>query len=170
MTYNNPFRKLPLLTLCALVALCRAGGPGFSLVTAPEYRSLQAGAQSSQAPPGFSREAFEFKALELDAPRILIDSPDTSTGIHPPLRLELRFQPAPDAQIDVSSFQVIYKYGLIHKDITDRIRPFVTLTAAGVSGASAAAIPAGEHTLIIRIRDTHKRLGEQSITFRIDAG
>jgi hypothetical protein len=39
-----------------------------------------------------------------------------------------------------------------------------------LSGESSAAIPAGEHTLIIRIRDTLNRVGEQVITFRVGAG
>lgn len=165
MRYNTR-RALTVLSVYAMVAVCQGSGQGFSLVNAREYHDLQAG----KALPGFSKQAFEFKAREINAPRIVIDSPDTSAQIRPPLRLELRFQAPSDAQIDVSSFQVIYKYGLLHKDITDRIRPFVTLTANGVSGVSAAVIPAGQHTLIIRIRDTMSRLGEQVVTFRIGAG
>jgi hypothetical protein len=141
-------------------------GKGFTLVSEAEYRQLRSGnpgsTQFSADVPGT-----EPKALDLNAPQIVVQAPDSRAPIQPPLRLELRFKAAPDAQINISSFQVVYKYGLLRKDITDRIRPFVTVTRDGVTGASSAAIPAGEHTLIIRIRDTLNRSGEQTVTFRI---
>jgi hypothetical protein len=135
-------------------------------VSAAEYRQLKSGkpgdAQFTEEQPSTAP-----KALDLDAPQIVVQEPNSRALIRPPLHLDLRFKPAPDAQIDTSSFQVVYKYGLLRKDITDRILPFLILTRDGATGASTAAIPAGEHTLIIRIRDTLKRMGEQTVTFRI---
>jgi hypothetical protein len=157
-----------LLMLCGAGAGCHPSRAGFTLVSADEYhqlKSVQQGSTSSNA----QAEAPATKAFDINAPQIVVEAPDPRVEIRPPLRLEMRFQAAADAQIDVASFQVIYKYGLLRKDITDRIRPFVTLTPAGVSGESSAAIPAGEHTLIIRIRDTMNRPGEQVITFRVAA-
>jgi len=143
---------------------CQSSKGGFSLVSAEEYAQLQS---APQARTLGEAEAPVSKAIDLHAPQITVEAPDPRVEIRPPLRLKVRFQAAADASIDVSSFQVIYKYGILRKDITDRIRPYVTLTQAGVSGASSAAIPAGEHTLIIRIRDTMNRIGEQTVTFRV---
>jgi hypothetical protein len=81
--------------------------------------------------------------------------------------LDIRFAPASGAAIDPTSFHVIYKYGFVHKDITDRIRPFVALTDSGVTGSSTSEIPAGEHTLIFRISDTSRHVGEQTVTFHV---
>jgi outer membrane protein OmpA-like peptidoglycan-associated protein len=145
----------------------KAAAKGFSLVSAAEYEQLKSGKPGITQFEAETREVA--KALDLNAPQILVQSPDPRAEIHPPLKLELRFKPAADAQIDVSSFQVIYKFGLLRKDITDRILPFLSLTRDGATGASAAAIPAGEHTLIIRIRDSLHRTGEQTVTFRIGA-
>jgi hypothetical protein len=159
-------RTLALAVLLAGWTLLGAHSPlqGFTLVTAAEYRQLKTG---NPGDTQFKRAPNEPKSIDVDAPQIVVQSPDPSTAIHPPLRLEVRFKPVPAAQIDVSSFQVIYKYGPLRKDITDRILPFVKVTPDGVSGASSAAVPAGEHTLIIRIRDTQKRSGEQIVTFRV---
>jgi len=140
-----------------------AATKGFSLISAQEYAQLKSTPQSAQA------EVPEVKSLDLNAPQIIIEAPDARADVRPPLRLDVRFKPAADAAIDVASFQVIYKFGIIRKDITDRIRPFVTLSAAGVIGSSTSAIPAGEHTLIIRIRDSLNRIGEQMVTFRVAA-
>jgi hypothetical protein len=158
-----------VIALCGAVMVCQSWGAGFSLVSEDEYRQLKSEQQAS-ARSKAEADVPVPKALDLNAPQIIVKAPDPHMEIRPPLRLEMRFQPAADAQIDVSSFQVVYKFGLLRKDITDRIRPFVTLTRTGVSGESSAAIPAGEHTLIIRIRDTLNRVGEQVITFRVGAG
>jgi hypothetical protein len=161
---RTPF-AIFLWVLAALPLGCRSSMTGFSLLSADEYRAIKVEEARASAAP----ETPSAKAVDVDAPKILVDAPDPRVTVRPPLHLELRFEAASNARIDVSSFQVLYKYGLLRKDITDRIRPFVTLTAAGVSGASSSAIPEGEHTLIIRIRDTMNRLGEQAVTFRVSA-
>jgi hypothetical protein len=138
---------------------------GFTLVTADEYRRLKEQA-SKVNPESVPPEA---RALDIEAPKILVDAPQSGVLQHPPLHLALRFEPAADAKIDLSTLQVIYKLGPIRVDITDRVRPFVTLTEAGVFGSSSTAIPAGTHTVTVRIRDTLKRLGERTITFRVAA-
>lgn len=162
------FRALPaaLMLLSISGNMLIAADAGFALVSAAEYRQLKTGDPGATR---FSRESGEPKALDLDGPQIAVQAPDPHVPVHPPFRLDLRFKPAPDAHIDASSFQVIYKYGLLRKDITERILPFVKVTPDGVSGASSAAIPAGEHTLIIRIRDSLHRSGEQEVTFRVGA-
>jgi hypothetical protein len=167
-----PHRYVAFAALALAILNSAGAGPaglsptrGFTLVTADEYRRLKE--QASKVSP--ESAAPQARALDIEAPKILVDSPKPGVEQHPPLRLALRFEPAADAKIDVATFQVIYKLGPIRMDITDRIRPFVTLTQAGVSGSSSTAIPAGNHTVIVRIRDTLKRLGEQTITFRVAA-
>jgi hypothetical protein len=163
-------RDVALAALALMILTSTHAAPlpsgGFTLVTADEYRRLKEQAAKvggENAPP-------EARALDIEAPKILVDSPEPGVEQHTPLRLALRFEPAPDAKIDLSTFQVIYKLGPIRMDITDRVRPFVALTEAGVSGSSSTAIPPGNHTVIVRIRDTQKRLGEQTITFRLAGG
>src|SRR6185437_3749466 len=163
------YRSAALAAAAALALVVftatRAAPPpthGFTLVTADEYLRLKEQASKLNGESALP----EAKSLDLDAPKILVDEPKLGAELHAPLRLALRFEPAADAKIDLSTFQVIYKLGLIRMDITDRIKPYVSLTEAGVSGSSAAAIPAGDHTIIVRVRDTQKRLGEQTITFR----
>jgi hypothetical protein len=106
--------------------------------------------------------------VELDAPRIVIEN--QSGGSQPaPARehIAIRFEPADGTQIDVSSFQVLYEFGVFRKDITARILPYVSLTAAGLTGVVPAALPPGTHTLIIRIRDSQRRTAEQEVKFQV---
>jgi hypothetical protein len=110
------------------------------------------------------------KALgaELEAPRIVIEN--QSGGAEPTMSTEhiaIRFEPADGAQIDVSSFQVLYQFGVFRKDITARILPYVTLTASGLTGVVPAELPPGTHTLIIRIRDSQRRTSEQEVKFHV---
>ncbi len=151
------------LTIVTSVSGAQSSPHGFTLVTADEYHQLEEQA-SRMSPEGVLPQP---RAFDIDAPKILVDAPQAGVEQRPPLRLALRFEPAQGAKIDLASFQVIYKLGPLRKDITDRVRPFVTLTEAGVTGSSSTALPAGTHTVIVRIRDTQQRLGEQTITFRV---
>jgi hypothetical protein len=81
---------------------------------------------------------------ELEAPQIVIEN--QSGAAEPataPAHIEIRFEPADGTQIDISSFQVLYQFGLFKKDITARIMPYVTLTASGVTGVLPANLPSG---------------------------
>ncbi len=49
-----------------------------------------------------------------------------------------------------------------------KILRFVTLTSTGLTGSTPPDLPPGLHTLIIRIRDTQHRLGEQILSLRVD--
>jgi hypothetical protein len=106
---------------------------------------------------------------ELEAPQIVIENQsgaaEPATG---PAHIEIRFEPASGTQIDISSFQVLYQFGIFKKDITARVLPYVTLTASGVTGVVPANLPPGTHTLIIRIRDSQRRTSEQELKFHVD--
>jgi hypothetical protein len=104
-------------------------------------------------------------AADLDAPRIVIDAPASGAQLRAPF--VLHFEAAAGSQIDLSTFQVLYRFGLFTKDITDQIRPFVTLTPTGLTGSPPEDLQPGTHTLIIRIRDTKQREAEQTVSLRI---
>lgn len=110
------------------------------------------------------------KALgaELTAPRIVVEN--QSSAVEPttaPAHIGIRFEPADGARIDISSFQVLYQFGVFRKDITARILPYVTLTASGLTGVLPAQLPSGTHTLIVRIRDSQGRTSEQEVKFHV---
>jgi hypothetical protein len=110
------------------------------------------------------------KALgaELEAPQIVVENQSgDAQAAAAPAHIEIRFEPADGTQIDVSSFQVLYQFGVFKKDITARVMPYVTLTASGVTGVLPANLPPGTHTLIIRIRDSQGRTSEQEVKFHI---
>ena len=107
-------------------------------------------------------------AADREAPQIVIEN--QSGAAEPaaaPAHIEIRFEPAEGTQIDVSSFQVLYQFGVFRKYITARILPYVTLTAAGVTGDVPSNLPPGTHTLIIRIRDSQRHTSEQELTFHV---
>jgi hypothetical protein len=106
-------------------------------------------------------------AADLDAPRIVIEAPASGAELRAPVRFAVHFEAAVGSQIDVSTFQVLYRCGIFTKDITNRVLPFVTLTATGLAGFSPPDLQPGTHTLIIRIRDTRQREGEQIFSLRV---
>ena len=110
------------------------------------------------------------KALgaELEAPQIVVENQSgDAQAAAAPAHIEIRFEPADGTQIDVSSFQVLYQFGVFRKDITARILPYVTLSASGLTGIVPSNLPPGTHTLIIRIRDSQRRTSEQEVKFHV---
>ena len=105
---------------------------------------------------------------ELVAPRIVIENQGgAEEAAAAPAHIGIRFEPADGTQIDISSFQVLYLFGVFRKDITARILPYVTLTASGLTGVLPANLPQGTHTLIVRIRDSRGRTSEQEVKFHV---
>lgn len=107
------------------------------------------------------------EAVELSGPRIYVDAPVSDARVNAPVQVALHFEAPNGSQIDVGSFQVLYQFGIFKKDITKQILQFVTLTSTGLTGSTPSDLPPGMHTLIIRIRDTQHRLGEQILHLRI---
>jgi hypothetical protein len=107
-------------------------------------------------------------AAELVAPRIVIENQsDAAESATAPAHIGIRFEPAAGTQIDISSFQVLYQYGVFRKDITARILPYVTLTPSGLTGVVPPNLTPGTHTLIVRIRDSQGRTSEQEVKFHV---
>jgi hypothetical protein len=116
----------------------------------------------------FASTTLKALGAELEAPRIVIESrSEAAEPATSPAHIEIRFEPADGSQIDISSFRVLYQFGVFRKDITARILPYVTLTTSGLTGVVPANLPPGTHTLIIRIRDNQRRTSEQEVNFYV---
>ena len=100
-----------------------------------------------------------------DAPTIRVLAP--VLGNEPlgnPIRIELSFAAAPDAEIDPASFSALY--GALRIDLTDRIVSRVTVEKSGLK-VDNVVIPRGNHRLLLRIADTKARTGEAELRFSV---
>jgi hypothetical protein len=100
-----------------------------------------------------------------DAPSIVLHAPRDGGTYASPLGIDIGFEPAQDAAIDLSTLKVtVVTHTLIGDltfDITDDVSPYAS---PGGIQARRATIPAGEHTVIISVADTLRRWAEQQLT------
>jgi hypothetical protein len=143
--------------LAATIVL--AAGRGFELLSQQEYQSELA----ARSKPGAS---FVTRGADLNAPAITVVKPDRSAPIQPPVDIDVRFQPAAGATVNVSSLKI--KYGFLGLDITQRIlqAPGVQVSASGLR-ATGARLPSGSHKLVIEIADNYGRTGRQTLEFTV---
>jgi hypothetical protein len=100
-----------------------------------------------------------------DAPTIRVLAPPLgSEALGNPIRIDLSFAAAADAEIDPSSFRV--QYGALRIDLTERILARVAVQKAGLR-VDDVVIPRGSHRLLLRIADTKARVGEAEIRFTV---
>lgn len=100
-----------------------------------------------------------------DAPTIEVRSPVIgSQPLRNPIRIELGFTPAADAEIAPATFRV--HYGALRLDLTERI---VARVAVGKTGLQVdnVVVPPGTHRLLLRIADTKARVGETELRFTV---
>ena len=100
-----------------------------------------------------------------DAPTIRVLAP--TLGPEPlgnPIRIDLVFSAAPDAEIDPRSFRV--QYGSLRIDLTDRIVARVTVEKTGLR-VDNVVVPRGNHRLLLHIADTKARVGEAELRFTV---
>ena len=97
-------------------------------------------------------------------PTVRIEEPDISRPVRMPANIRIRFQPAANATINVSSLRV--RYGYLGIDVTRRILAHATPTPSGVF-VQDAELPRGRHRVTIQIADTMGRTGSQSFDFNI---
>ena len=126
--------RMSLLLVPALLAtaLASALAPGgFQLLsrgtnTAPEV--------AARAAPGATLLS---RAADLDAPKITVVKPGTSSAIKPPVDIDLRFQAAPGAKVNPGSLKILY--GFLKLDVTKRIlgAPGVEVSADGLKCSGA---------------------------------
>ena len=99
------------------------------------------------------------------APTIRVVAP--TLGPEPlgnPIRIDLVFAAAPDAEIDPRSFRV--QYGSLRIDLTDRIVARVTVDKTGLR-VDNVVVPRGNHRLLLHIADTKARVGEAELRFTV---
>jgi hypothetical protein len=81
-----------------------------------------------------------------------------------PIRIDLVFAAAPDAEIDPASFRV--QYGALRLDLTERILARVVVDKTGLK-VDNVVIPRGNHRLLLHIADTKARVGETELRFTV---
>ncbi len=139
----------------------------FTLVTKDDV----AAEQLFEAKPNNDAQHSADRALSLPPnpaalPSILILSPQPSdAAIASPVRIELAFKTSADAHVIPGSFKVMY--GLLKIDITDKLRPYATVTETGLV-ADNAALPTGNHRLFLQISDSAGRTGVRELKFTVE--
>ena len=100
------------------------------------------------------------------APEIHVLQPEMSgDSLQNPIRIELKFSSASDADIDPRSFRAYY--GFLRIDLTERILKSVRVDKAGLK-IENAEIPSGSHRLFLRIADSKKRVTETELRILIE--
>jgi hypothetical protein len=145
--------------LLLLGAAASAASDGFELLSAREYQSELA----ARARPG---ARFVRRGAALNAPTITVVKPQHSSAIQPPVDIEVRFNPAPGATVNISTLKILY--GFLKLDVTQRIlkAPGVEVTPEGLK-ANGAQLPSGSHKLLIQVADNLGRIGEQPLEFTV---
>jgi hypothetical protein len=104
---------------------------------------------------------------DLNAPKIAVIEPDCSTAIRGPINIDVRFQAAEGATVDLATLKI--RYGVFQLDVTRRIlgAPGVQVSANGFK-TIGAQLPRGNHRLSIEITDSVGRTGRQLVAFTVE--
>ncbi|MDO9073083.1 MAG: hypothetical protein Q7U73_07440 [Rubrivivax sp.] len=138
----------------------------FDLVTEEEAQRAAAAATSAgaaAAPQPRSRGVPQPPGPG-SAPAIEVVTPAGEATVNSPLRLEVRFRPAPGARIVPDSFRLLY--GLLKIDLTERLQRQARLSERGVV-VEGARMPQGTHRLLLRVADDQGRMAEQAVVFHV---
>lgn len=143
-----------LFMASALASTAAVASPSFQLVTEEEMRASQAAPEplrSRSVPaPG--------------APRIELQAPAIDAPVKAPVNIRLAFNTESPAQARPDSFKAYY--GRLRLDITQRLLGAAKVTASGIQ-VDGAALPKGQHRLLLRLEDTLGRIGERSFEFEV---
>ena len=102
--------------------------------------------------------------LVKDAPVIEVVTPGLSNPINSPTMIELKFVPKAPATIKPDSFRAYY--GTFQIDITSRLAGAAKVEPTGIK-VKEAALPKGEHRLMLNIEDSEGRMGMKTISFEV---
>jgi hypothetical protein len=95
-------------------------------------------------------------------PTVRVLAPAENSGtVTSPVTLQISFASHAGSKVDLSTLAVTYKK-LPPVNLTDRVRPFAT--ESGIT-MSSAQVPPGDHTILIKVRDTAGRLGWAQFSF-----
>lgn len=154
-TWRGPTTRQRLGAALLMTAAAAAAQP-LQLVT-----DAEAERERAAAPPAVAARA----APPPDAPTIRVIAPAlTGQALAVPMRIELAFAAAPDAEIDPASFRATY--GSLRLDITSRIVSRVAVGKGGLA-VDGVVIPSGSHRLLLRIADTKARSSEADLRFSV---
>lgn len=98
------------------------------------------------------------------APRIELQAPAIDAPVKAPVNIRLAFNTESPAQARPDSFKAYY--GRLRLDITQRLLGAAKVTASGIQ-VDGAALPKGQHRLLLRLEDTLGRIGERSFEFEV---
>lgn len=143
---------LASLALCAIVAASPStkAVAGQVLITEQEAKLPPAKGAFSVATRGITR-----------GPRI--DYVADTSGLHSPIRLQLKFESFGGAKIDANTLKVTYLKNP-DVDLTDRVKPFVQPTGIDMPDA---VLPPGDHTLRVDVKDSDGRTATSSFVLKI---
>ncbi len=156
---NSAMLMLAALIVAGAAASAVPQGGGFELLSEQEYHSEL----SARGRPG---AALVPRAADLNAPSITVVAPDSRAPIQPPVDIDVRFQPAAGATVNVGSLKILY--GFLRLDITQRIlqAPGVQVSPSGLT-AKGARLPSGSHKLLIEVADNLGRGGSRLLEFTV---
>jgi hypothetical protein len=98
-------------------------------------------------------------------PDIVVVYPPPKTGmIQSPFDFKVKFQPHGGTQIDLDSLRVVYKR-IPAIDLTARVKPFARPDGIDMSGAD---VPAGDHRIMIFVKDSAGHEGQADIHFDVE--
>ena len=145
----------PIILTITLLCLCTGlYAQPLMLVTENEYLA------SSKNRVNFSPKLVPVK----DAPMIDLVSPNLSGPINSPTMIEIKFIPKAPATIKPDSFKAYY--GTFQIDITGRLVGVAKVEPKGIN-VKEAALPKGEHKLMLNVEDSEGRIGIRAIAFEI---
>ncbi|MBN8505456.1 MAG: hypothetical protein J0L58_13380 [Burkholderiales bacterium] len=164
MSATQPWgwRARTLAAWC-LLAPGWAWSQAFELIT-PDMVAAESRAEPRASEVGGPSPSVRMRSVSRPSIRVL--TPSLGTGsLKSPVRIELAFDAASDARIDLASFRVLY--GMLRIDLTETIRKNATVTEKGIV-APAAKVPPGTHRLLLRIQDNLGRSGETELRFTVE--
>ena len=124
------------------------------LITPEEARQLAAELDA----PLFATRAAGAPVIEVLRPTV------GEAALPSPVPIELAFKPAAGASISPESFRVFY--GVFKLDLTQRLLASVKVQPDGLR-VEQAAIPSGQHRLVMQISDTQGRTGTRELRFSV---
>jgi hypothetical protein len=160
MTPVNAIRFF-LTFACVSVAQITSASDASFLVSDAEY------AQEKQVEANLPKSGqLTAKSVPVPgAPVIELQKPKMQETLKAPFPIQLAFKTNDGADVDLDSFKVLY--GFMKLDITDRVVHNAKLSKEGLS-VDNANIPAGNHKLILQLRDSKNRKTEVTMNFTVE--
>lgn len=143
--------RLSLALTCLLATALPAHA--FDLVSAAE-------AKRDAAAPDYATKSLPMAG----APTIDLVSPDVRQPLTGTVNIVVRWAATDGAQIDLTSFRLLY--GRLRIDVTERLAGHAKITPTGLE-APNAELPEGSHRLTLQISDSLKRVGRREVNVEV---